>query len=222
MKTSSVWTKPTYSYWLLELCAPTPTNPPTNPLRGPHDAMPRSPRSALVVIVGWFSIEFPCWFQTLLVSALGIWWDLGVSENVVYPNYPMVLLIIFIGNIPYFQTNPFEHVKGFWQISVLGCSEHVEKRSWTNPIFAQDIPTTPCKDRVAWPHRDHQPEEALQLWPWPQLIFKWDELLSPIASWSYIMIIPIYCIPTITVSWAKPLWVYHSIPHYELHPHGPQ
>ena len=38
---------------------------------------------------------------------------LGVSENVVYPKNPMVLLIIipmkngyFIGNIPHFQTNP--------------------------------------------------------------------------------------------------------------------
>ena len=44
--------------------------------------------------------------------------QVGVSENVVYPIYPMVLLIIipmkngyFIGNIAYFQTYPSSESK---------------------------------------------------------------------------------------------------------------
>ena len=47
-----------------------------------------------------------------------MWRKMGVSENVVYPIFPMVLLIIIpifygylFGNIAYFQTNPNEATK---------------------------------------------------------------------------------------------------------------
>ena len=51
-----------------------------------------------------------------------VWLQMGVSENRLVPLNPMVLLIIipmkngyFIGNIPYFQTNPNDGTSSWWE-----------------------------------------------------------------------------------------------------------
>ena len=67
----------------------------------------------------------PCWRWRIWILynlIIFICLHMGLSENVVYPIVPMVLLIIipmkngyFIGTIPYFQTNPFAYV---YQMSI--------------------------------------------------------------------------------------------------------
>ena len=58
----------------------------------------------------WFSVEI---LIKMAADRLLLGKNMGLSENVVYPIYPMVLLIIipflngyFIGGIPHFQTSP--------------------------------------------------------------------------------------------------------------------